>query len=101
VAELEPENPDLKFEIPESWIWRFDYGILDLEPLDRDSSLKVSHRSRNWDSLVGHFIVVFNKVNPSCPAVPLVPRKNKTFACGKVLTDTNVGFMSPGVCPKL
>jgi hypothetical protein len=43
----------------------------------------VSHRSLKWDSLVGHFIVVFNKVNQSCPAVPLVPRENELFPCEK------------------
>jgi hypothetical protein len=31
---------------------------------------KVSHWSRKWDSLVGHFIVVFNVFNPACPTVP-------------------------------
>src|SRR5512144_1725259 len=31
---------------------------------------KVSHSSQKWDSVVGHFIVVFITFNPSCPAVP-------------------------------
>ena len=30
----------------------------------------VSHASRKWDTLVGHFIVVSNIFNPVCPAVP-------------------------------
>ena len=32
---------------------------------------KVSHSSRKWDSLVGHFSVVTVGLNPVCPAVPL------------------------------
>ena len=37
---------------------------------------KVSHPSQKWDTLVGHFIVVFNNLNPCCPAVPLYIENN-------------------------
>jgi hypothetical protein len=64
-------------------------------------SVPVSHLSQKWDRLVGHFIVVYNKVNPACPAVPRVPRKNKTFACGKTLNAATSWLTPPDICPNL
>ena len=37
-------------------------------PVQADAQL--SHSSQKWDSLVGHFIIVANELNPLCPAVP-------------------------------
>ena len=52
---------------------------------------KVSHPSRKWDTLVGHFTVVSVRVNPVCPAVPRIVEK---ILCGTVrsLVENGVSF---------
>jgi hypothetical protein len=63
---------------------------------------KVSHWSRKWDSLVGHFIVVDIIFNIGCPAVP-PPMVNRPFGlsfcpmshCPRKKTDLAKTFRTP------